>query len=146
MMPGPWWVHWRWWQRTRWQRSRWTWSTSLSMDTSGIHLQTQKCMQNTSWEWTGVSDQWKSLHRTTQNSVGWRIRGKSRSVSKIGLPLGGWGNRSRDPIPTSGQFSKSEEKHLRLRVESLICARLNGMRIKQSFWQSCIPWTSMLVP
>ena len=33
---------------TRWQRSRWMWSTSLSMDTSGIHLQTQKCMQNTS--------------------------------------------------------------------------------------------------
>ena len=30
------------------QRSRWTWSTSLSMDTSGIHLQKQKCMQNTS--------------------------------------------------------------------------------------------------
>ena len=30
------------------QRSRWTWSTSLSTDTSGIHLQTQKYMQNTS--------------------------------------------------------------------------------------------------
>ena len=28
--------------------SRWTWSTSLSTDTSGIHLQTQKCMQNSS--------------------------------------------------------------------------------------------------
>ena len=25
-------------QRTRWWRSRWMWSTSLSMDTSGIHL------------------------------------------------------------------------------------------------------------
>ena len=34
--------------RTRWWRSRWIWSTSLSMDTSGIHLQTQKCIQNTS--------------------------------------------------------------------------------------------------
>ena len=32
--------------RTRW-RSRWTCSTSLSVDTSGIHLQTQKCMHNT---------------------------------------------------------------------------------------------------
>ena len=32
----------------RWQRSRWTWNTSLSTDTSGIHLQTQKYMQNTS--------------------------------------------------------------------------------------------------
>ena len=58
--------------RTRWQRSRWTWSTSLSMDTSGIHLQTQKCIQNTSWEWTGVPDQWKRIYRTMQNSVGSR--------------------------------------------------------------------------
>ena len=33
---------------TRWWRSRWMWSTSLSTDTSGTHLQTQKCMQNTS--------------------------------------------------------------------------------------------------
>ena len=35
-------------ERTRWHRSKWTWSTSVSMDTSGIHLQTQKCMQNIS--------------------------------------------------------------------------------------------------
>ena len=42
--------------RTRRQRSRWTWSTSLSTGTSGIHLQTQTCMQNTSWEWTGGPD------------------------------------------------------------------------------------------
>ena len=34
--------------RTRWWRSRWMWSTSLSTDTSGIPLQTQKCVQNTS--------------------------------------------------------------------------------------------------
>ena len=27
---------------TKWQRSRWMWNTSLSMDTLGIHLQTQK--------------------------------------------------------------------------------------------------------
>ena len=33
-------------ERTRWQRRMW--SKSLSTDTSGIHLQTQKCMQNTS--------------------------------------------------------------------------------------------------
>ena len=39
---------------TRWWRSRWTWSTSLSTDTSGTHLQTHKCVQNTSWEPTGV--------------------------------------------------------------------------------------------
>ena len=38
----------QWW--TRWQRSRWVWSISLPMDTSGIHLQPQTCVQNTSWE------------------------------------------------------------------------------------------------
>ena len=32
--------------RTRRWRSRWTWSPSLSTDTSGTQLQTQKCMQN----------------------------------------------------------------------------------------------------
>ena len=58
--------------RTRWQGSRWMWNTSLSMDTSGIHLQTQTCMQNTSWEWTGVRDQWKRIYRTMQNSAGQR--------------------------------------------------------------------------
>ena len=48
--------------RTRWQKSRWMWSTSLSMDTSGIHLQTQKCMRAlTSLEQTGVPDQWKRI-------------------------------------------------------------------------------------
>jgi len=30
------------------QRCRWMWSTSLSTDTSGIHLQIQKCVENTS--------------------------------------------------------------------------------------------------
>ena len=58
--------------RTRWWRSWWTWSTSFSTDTSGIHLQTQKCLQNTSWEWTRIPDQWKRIYRPTQNSVGWR--------------------------------------------------------------------------
>ena len=56
----------------RWQRSRCTRNTSLSKDTSGIHLQTQKCMQNTSWEQTGVPAQQKRICRRTQNLVGWR--------------------------------------------------------------------------
>ena len=34
------------------------------------------------------------------------------------------------PIPTLGQLSESEEKHLRLRVKQLICGSLNGMRIR----------------
>ena len=35
----------------------------LSTDTSGVHLQTQKCMRNTSWEPTGVPDQRKRTYR-----------------------------------------------------------------------------------
>ena len=50
------------------KRSCWMWNTSLSTDTTGIQLQTQKCMQNTSWEWTGVHDQQKRIYRPTQNS------------------------------------------------------------------------------
>ena len=50
------------------KRSCWTWNISLSTNTSGIQLQTQKCMQNTSWEWTGVHDQQKRMYRCTQNS------------------------------------------------------------------------------
>ena len=56
--------------RTRWRRTRWTWSTSLSIDTSGIHLQTQKCIQNTSGEQTGVPEQRKRIYGTMQNSLG----------------------------------------------------------------------------
>ena len=54
-------------KRTRWWRSKWMWSMPLSTDTSGIRLQTQKCMQNTSWEWTRVHDQQKSIYRPTRN-------------------------------------------------------------------------------
>ena len=55
--------------------------------------------------------------------------GGNTSVSRMGPALHGWGNWSRGPIPTSGQLSESEEKHLRLRVKQLICGSLNGMRI-----------------
>ena len=72
-------------------------------------------------------------------------RGKNRSVSRIGPALSGWGNRSRGPIPTAGQLSESEEKHLRLRVKQLMCGSLNGMRIRQSLPQPYIPRTETLV-
>ena len=45
------------------------WNTFLSMDTSGIHLLTQKCLQKTSWEWSGVRGHQKRIYRTMQNSV-----------------------------------------------------------------------------
>ena len=127
-----------WSSRTIWWRSTWMWSTFLSMVISGIYLQTQKCMQNTSWEQTGVPDQWKRIYRTMQNSVGWRNWGKNRSVSRTGPALSKWGNWTRDRIPTLGQLSESEEKHLRLRVKQLICGSLNGMRIRQSLPQPYI--------
>ena len=38
-------------------------NASLSADTSGLHFQTQKCMRNSSWEETGVPDQWKSIYQ-----------------------------------------------------------------------------------
>ena len=56
------------------------------------------------------------------------LGGKNGSVSRTGPALGRWGNWSRGPIPTSGQLSGSEGKHLRLRVRELICGSLNGMR------------------
>ena len=52
--------------RTRQQRSMWMWSISLSIDTSEIHFQMQKCMQNTTWERTGVPNHWKTIYRTMQ--------------------------------------------------------------------------------
>ena len=51
-----------------------------------------------------------------------------------------------DPIPTSGQLSELEERHLRLRVKQLICGSLNGMRIRRSLPQPYMLWTGMLVP
>ena len=56
----------------------WTWSTSLSMDTSGIHLQTQNSRQNTSLERTGVPDQRKRIYRTTQNLAGQKNQGEEQ--------------------------------------------------------------------
>ena len=58
----------------------------------------------------------------------------------MGPALSGWGNWSRGhPIPTLGQSSESEEKHLRLRVKQLICGSLNGKRIRQSLLQPTYP-------
>ena len=58
-------IHWdpRWWK-----------STSLSTYTSGIHLQTQKILQNASWE----PDRWKRIYRNRQHSAGQRKQGKKR--------------------------------------------------------------------
>ena len=88
--------------RTRWQRSGRTWNTSVSTDTSGIYFQTQKCIQNTSWEWTGVPDQWKRICRTMQNSVGWRSRGKRGVLVGPDLSSAGGGTEAGVQSPHQG--------------------------------------------
>ena len=57
------------------------------------------------------------------------LGGEIEVLVRLDLPLGGgWGNRNKGPIPTSGQLSESEEKNLRLTVKELNCGSLNGMR------------------
>ena len=68
-----------------------------------------------------------------------------KTVSRTGPPLSGLNNWSRGPIPTAGQRSESEEKHLRLRVKQLTYGSLNGMRIRQYLPQPHIPRTRMQV-
>ena len=48
-------------------RSRWMCSTSPSMDTSGIHCQTQKILQNTSWEHARLHDHWKRKYQSVSS-------------------------------------------------------------------------------
>ena len=54
------------------------------------------------------------------------LEGKTGVLVGLDLPFTGWGAETgvRSPV---GQLSESEEKHLRLRVEQLICGSLNGM-------------------
>ena len=49
------------------------------------------------------------------------------------------GKLKHGPIPTSGQLSESEEKHLRLRVKQLTCGSLNGKRSRQFLQQPYKP-------
>ena len=78
------------------------WSSSLSTDTSGIQLQTEYRMQNTSWEQTGVPEQRKRIHRTTQNSVGQGARGKTGVLVALDLPSARGGELKQGSDPHSG--------------------------------------------
>ena len=109
------------------------------MDTSGTHLQTQKCMQNTSWERTGVPDQWKRMYRPTKTQEDEGAGGKTGVLAGLDLPSVGGGTEAGVPSPQRGNCLESEEKHLRLRVKQLICGSLNGMRIRQSLSQPYLP-------
>ena len=74
------------------------------------------------------------------------LEGKTGVLVRTGPALSGWGNYNTGLIPTLGQLSESEEKHLRLRVKQLICGSLNGIRIRQSLPQPYIAQTGMQVP
>ena len=74
------------------------------------------------------------------------LEGKTGVLVRTGPALSGWGNYNTGLIPTLGQLSESEEKHLRLRVKQLICGSLNAMRIRQSLPQPYIPRTGTRVP
>ena len=50
------------------------------------------------------------------------------------------------PIPTSGQLSEAEEKHLRLTVKQLTGSSLNGVRIRQPLPQPYKPGTGAQAP
>ena len=69
------------------------------------------------------------------------LEGKTGVLVRTGPALSGWGNYNTGLIPTLGQLSESEEKHLRLRVKQLICGSLNGIRLRQSLLQPYIPQT-----
>ena len=112
---------------TRWQRSRCPWTTRLSTDTSGICLQTHKCLQNPSSELTAVSpwhprrnlETHARLRRTEE-----RRSGRDKSVSGTGPALGSWGNRSRVPPPNPSGRSPASEQTGSARLLGQLCQHL----------------------
>ena len=74
------------------------------------------------------------------------LGGKTGVLVGLDLPLMGGGTEAGGPVPTVGQLSESEEKHLRLRVKQLISGSLNEMRIRQSLPQPYIPQTGAQIP
>ena len=134
-------------ERKRWWRNMWTWSTSLSMDTSGIYLQTQNILQNTFWEWARVPDHWKIIYKPLKNSRR-KEWGGERRMSKSAPDFGRWGNWSRGQIPAMGQLFGTEEKHYRL-LESepvSLWIWMEWESYRQSLPQPYLPWTGMKVP
>ena len=73
------------------------------------------------------------------------LGGKTRVLVGLDLPLVGKGTEAGGLIPTGGQLSESEKKHLRLRVKQLICGSLNGMKNRQSLLQPYIYWAATRV-
>ena len=70
------------------------------------------------------------------------LGGKTEVLVGPDLSSVGGGTKVGGPIPTLGQLSESEEKHLRLGLKQLICGSLNGQSLPQPY----IPRTGKLVP
>ena len=87
----------------------------------------------------------KNIQNYAKPSRRKELGGKAGVLVGLDLPSAG-GATEAGPIPTSGQLSESEEKHLRLRVKQLISGSLNGMRNRQSLPPPYTPRTGMPVP
>ena len=68
------------------------WSTSLSMDTSGMHLQTISACRTPAESGQEYLTSGKEYIEPCKTGLDEGIRGKNRSVSRTGPALGGWGN------------------------------------------------------
>ena len=94
-----------------------------------MHAEHQLRVDRSIWQW---KRKYRTMHKLLRgrNWGGGGGAGGNRSVTRTGPALSRCRNWSRGPIPTLGQLSESEEKHLRLTVQHLICGNLNGMRIR----------------
>ena len=130
-------------RETRWWESRWTWSTSLSTDASGRHLQTQ-ILQNTFWEWAGVLTTRKEYTepRRTQQNEG--RRGKRGGWDGLDLhlvrgPGGGLLNAGVRSPHRGNCLGQTRSIWECWRVQRLLCDRLNGMRITWTIPAAALP-------
>ena len=109
----------------RWQRSRWTWNASLSMDASGILLQTQKGCRTSAdsgQEYLTTRKEYTDPGKIRQDE---RRSGKKGEWAGLHLHMGGWGTWSRGQFPLSGKLCGTLEKHLGL----LECRKCTHTRV-----------------
>ena len=95
-----WTIQWNNGQIRRWQRNKW--STSLSTDTSGIQLQTQKCMQNASWDGQEDLTSGNEYIEHTKLSSTKELGGKTGVLVGLDLPSAGGGTEAGVQSPHQG--------------------------------------------
>ena len=129
--------------RTRWQRNRWTWSTSLSTVTSGLHLQTQKCMLR-----EDMSGYWpveKNIKTHTKTGRMKDLGGNTGMLEGLDPPSAGGETETGVQSPhltnvwVTGETFKAEN-------ETADLWQPNVMRIRQPLPQTYKPQTGMWIP